>query len=129
MAAFTSSLEKALHQAPLLANERAHEYATLEHLLLALLEDHDAVTAIRARDVDVTQLRRTVTKYVDSELQNLVSGFDGDAKPTSGFERVIQNAVVHAQSSDHEEVTGANVINAIAAERESYAAHFLTGKK
>ena len=125
MPTFSSSLEKALHQALTLANERAHEYATLEHLLLALLDDKDAAAVMRACNVNVKQLRQTIVEYVDTELENLITGYDEDAKPTSGFQRVIQRAVIHVQSSGREEVTGANVLIAIFAERESHAAYFL----
>jgi ATP-dependent Clp protease ATP-binding subunit ClpA len=122
---FSSSLEKALHQALTLANERHHEYATLEHLLLALIDDADAAAVMGACNVNLDQLRSIVTQYVDNELQNLVTGYDEDSKPTSGFQRVIQRAVIHVQSSGREEVTGANVLVAIFAERESHAAYFL----
>ena len=125
MPTFSSSLEKALHQALTLANERAHEYATLEHLLLALLDDKDAAAVMRACSVNIKQLRQTVVEYIDTELENLITGYDEDAKPTSGFQRVIQRAVIHVQSSGREEVTGANVLIAIFAERESHAAYFL----
>jgi ATP-dependent Clp protease ATP-binding subunit ClpA len=122
---FSPSLEKALHQALTYANERHHEYATLEHLLLALLDDPDAAAVMGACNVDFDSLRKTVTAYVDNELSNLVTGYDEDSKPTSGFQRVIQRAVIHVQSSGREEVTGANVLVAIFAERESHAAYFL----
>jgi ATP-dependent Clp protease ATP-binding subunit ClpA len=122
---FSNSLEKAIHQALTYANERHHEYATLEHLLLALIEDPDAAAVMGACNVDLDQLRRTVGDYVDKELSNLVTGYDEDSKPTSGFQRVIQRAVIHVQSSGREEVTGANVLVAIFAERESHAAYFL----
>ena len=125
MPTFSSSLEKALHQALTLANERAHEYATLEHLLLALMDDKDAAAVMRACNVNVRQLKQTITEYIDTELENLITGYDEDAKPTSGFQRVIQRAVIHVQSSGREEVTGANVLIAIFAERESHAAYFL----
>ncbi|WP_404861820.1 ATP-dependent Clp protease ATP-binding subunit ClpA [Georhizobium sp. MAB10] len=125
MPTFSSSLEKALHQALTLANERHHEYATLEHLLLALIDDADAAAVMGACNVNLDQLRSIVTQYVDNELQNLVTGYDEDSKPTSGFQRVIQRAVIHVQSSGREEVTGANVLVAIFAERESHAAYFL----
>lgn len=125
MPTFSSSLEKALHQALTLANERHHEYATLEHLLLALIDDADAAAVMGACNVNLEQLRSIVTQYVDNELQNLVTGYDEDSKPTSGFQRVIQRAVIHVQSSGREEVTGANVLVAIFAERESHAAYFL----
>ncbi|WP_412178955.1 ATP-dependent Clp protease ATP-binding subunit ClpA [Rhizobium sp. TRM95796] len=125
MPTFSSSLEKALHRALTLANERRHEYATLEHLLLSLIDDGDAAAVMRACSVDLDKLRKTVTDYVDNDLANLATGYDEDSKPTSGFQRVIQRAVIHVQSSGREEVTGANVLVAIFAERESHAAYFL----
>jgi ATP-dependent Clp protease ATP-binding subunit ClpA len=125
MPTFSRSLEKALHRALALANERHHESATLEHLLLSLLDDKDAVAVMRACNVDVDQLRGAVLAFVDGELTNLISEDGEDAKPTAGFQRVIQRAVIHVQSSGREEVTGANVLVAIFAERESHAAYFL----
>ncbi|WEX78811.1 ATP-dependent Clp protease ATP-binding subunit ClpA [Sinorhizobium numidicum] len=125
MPTFSPSLEKALHQALTFANERHHEYATLEHLLLALIDDTDAAAVMGACNVNLEALRKTVTDYVDNELSNLVTGYDEDSKPTAGFQRVIQRAVIHVQSSGREEVTGANVLVAIFAERESHAAYFL----
>jgi ATP-dependent Clp protease ATP-binding subunit ClpA len=122
---FSPSLEKALHQALTFANERHHEYATLEHLLLALIDDADAAAVMGACNVNLDVLRKTVGDYIDNELSNLVTGYDEDSKPTSGFQRVIQRAVIHVQSSGREEVTGANVLVAIFAERESHAAYFL----
>jgi len=122
---FSPSLEKALHQALTFANERHHEYATLEHLLLALVDDSDAAAVMGACNVDLDALRKTLIEYIDNELSNLVTGYDEDSKPTSGFQRVIQRAVIHVQSSGREEVTGANVLVAIFAERESHAAYFL----
>ena len=125
MPTFSPSLEKALHQALTFANERHHEYATLEHLLLALIDDADAAAVMGACNVDLDALRKTLVEYVDNELSNLVTGYDEDSKPTSGFQRVIQRAVIHVQSSGREEVTGANVLVAVFAERESHAAYFL----
>ncbi|AXS40887.1 ATP-dependent Clp protease ATP-binding subunit ClpA [Breoghania sp. L-A4] len=125
MPSFSRSLEKALHQALALANERSQEYATLEHLLLALLDDQDAAAVMRACNVDIDLLRRSLIEYIDTELDNLVHDTDDDSKPTAGFQRVIQRAVIHVQSSGREEVTGANVLVAIFAERESHAAYFL----
>jgi ATP-dependent Clp protease ATP-binding subunit ClpA len=125
MPTFSRSLEKALHRALALANERHHESATLEHLLLSLLDDKDAIAVMRACNVDVDMLRGAVLAFVDGELTNLVSDLGEDAKPTAGFQRVIQRAVIHVQSSGREEVTGANVLVAIFAERESHAAYFL----
>ncbi|MCT8998535.1 ATP-dependent Clp protease ATP-binding subunit ClpA [Chelativorans intermedius] len=125
MPAFSQGLERALHQALTYANERHHEYATLEHLLLALIDDNDAAAVMRACNVDLDELRRTVLDYIDTELDNLITGYDEDSKPTAGFQRVIQRAVIHVQSSGREEVSGANVLVAIFAERESHAAYFL----
>jgi ATP-dependent Clp protease ATP-binding subunit ClpA len=122
---FSRSLEQALHRALAVAGERRHEYATLEHLLLALVDDQDAAAVMRACNVDLDALRRNLVDYVDTELANLVSDGRQDSKPTAGFQRVIQRAVIHVQSSGREEVTGANVLVAIFAERESHAAYFL----
>jgi ATP-dependent Clp protease ATP-binding subunit ClpA len=119
------NLEKTLHRALAYANERRHEYATLEHLLLALMDDQDAVAVLRACTVDLDKLRRDLTGYVDGELGNLVSTHAEDAKPTASFQRVLQRAAIHVQSSGREEVTGANVLVAMFAERESHAVFFL----
>src|SRR6202140_1824978 len=125
MPTFSRSLEQSLHRALALANQRHHEYATLEHLLLALVDDQDAAAVMRACNVDLDKLRRNLVAYVESELDNLVTDGAEDSKPTAGFQRVIQRAVIHVQSSGREEVTGANVLVAIFAERESHAAYFL----
>ncbi|WP_019995174.1 ATP-dependent Clp protease ATP-binding subunit ClpA [Aureimonas ureilytica] len=125
MPTFSQSLEKSLHQALTYANERHQEFATLEHLLLALLDDKDAANVMRGCSVDLDALRGSLVEYIDTELANLVSGSDEDSKPTAGFHRVIQRAVIHVQSSGRDEVTGANVLVAIFAERESHAAFFL----
>src|SRR4249919_2537718 len=122
---FSKSLESALHRALEAANERSHEYATLEHLLLALLDDRDAAAVMRACTVDIDTLRTRITAYLDNDLGALVSKDATEAQPTTGFQRVIHRAVVHVQSSGREEVTGANVLVAIFAERESHAAYFL----
>jgi ATP-dependent Clp protease ATP-binding subunit ClpA len=122
---FSRQLEESLHRAVAYANQRKHEYATLEHLLLSLIDDEDAAGVMRACDVDLSALRTTLTNYVDNELRSLVVDDGEDAKPTAGFQRVIQRAVIHVQSSGREEVTGANVLVAIFSERESHAAYFL----
>src|SRR5487761_877943 len=119
------NLEKTLHRALGHANERRHEYATLEHLLLALTEDQDAMAGLRACTVDLEKLRRELINYVDNELVNLVATHVEDAKPTASFQRVLQRAAIHVQSSGREEVTGANVLVALFAERESHAVYFL----
>ncbi len=125
MPSFSRSLEQSLHRALALANERHHEYATLEHLLLALIDDSDSAAVMRACNVDLDKLRRNLVSYLENELENLVTEGSEDSKPTAGFQRVIQRAVIHVQSSGREEVTGANVLVAIFAERESHAAYFL----
>ncbi|MBB3972130.1 ATP-dependent Clp protease ATP-binding subunit ClpA [Hansschlegelia beijingensis] len=125
MPSFSRSLEQSLHRALAFANERHHEYATLEHLLLSLVDDQDAAAVMRACNVDLEILRRNLIEYVDAELDNLVGDTSEDSKPTAGFQRVIQRAVIHVTSSGREEVTGANVLVAIFAERESHAAFFL----
>src|SRR6202047_1060164 len=119
------NLEKTLHRALAYANERRHEYATLEHLLLALTEDQDAVAVLRACSVELEKLRRDVANYVDNELSNLISRQSEAPKPTASFQRVLQRAAIHVQSSGREEVTGANVLVAMFAERESHAVYFL----
>jgi ATP-dependent Clp protease ATP-binding subunit ClpA len=118
-------LEQTLHRALAHANERRHEYATLEHLLLALTEDQDAVAVFRACNLDLDRLRRDLSEYIDNQLSNLVGSATSDAKPTAGFQRVLQRAAIHVQSSGREEVTGANVLVALFSERESHAVFFL----
>jgi ATP-dependent Clp protease ATP-binding subunit ClpA len=122
---FSRSLEQALHRALSIASEKNHEYATLEHLLLALIDDRDAAAVMRACSVDMELLRRNLENYIDHELSSLTVDEGEGSKPTAGFQRVIQRAVIHVQSSGREEVTGANVLVAIFAERESHAAFFL----
>jgi ATP-dependent Clp protease ATP-binding subunit ClpA len=122
---FSSSLEESLHRAIEYANERHHEYATLEHLLLSLIDDRDASSVMRACNVDIERLRAKLTDFLDKELTNLILDQDSEAQPTASFQRVIHRAVVHVQSSGREEVTGANVLVAVFAERESNAAYFL----
>src|SRR5438045_1958097 len=125
MPTFSRNLEQSLHRALARASERHHEYATLEHLLLALLDDQDAAAVMRACNVDLDKLRRNLVSYVEAELDSLIIDGAGESKPTAGFQRVIQRAVIHVQSSGREEVTGANVLVAIFSERESHAAYFL----
>jgi len=125
MPSLSRSLEQALHRAIKLASDRHHEYATPEHLLLALMDDTDAAQVMKACNVDTDALRKTVQKYVDEELMTLVIEDGEDAKPTTGFQRVVQRAVLHVQNSGREEVTGANVIVALFTERESHAVYFL----
>jgi ATP-dependent Clp protease ATP-binding subunit ClpA len=121
----SQNLEKTLHHALALAAEREHEYATLEHLLLALCEDQDAVSVMRACNVDLEQLSQVLTGFLDEDLDELVVSSGEDPKPTAGFQRVVQRAAIHVQSSNREEVTGANVLVALFSERESHAVYFL----
>ncbi len=125
MPTFSRSLEKALHRALSLAAARRQELATLEHLLLSLTDDQDAIAVMKACGVDITELKGSLEDYIDTELSNLITDNVVEAKPTASFQRVIQRAVIHVQSSGREEVTGANVLVAIFAERESHAAYFL----
>ena len=119
------NLEQSLHRALTLATERNHEYATLEHLLLALTDDQDSVAVMRACGVQVDQLKKDLTEFIDVELQNLVTPRMTEPKPTASFQRVVQRAAIHVQSSGREEVTGANVLVAIFSEREAHAVYFL----
>jgi len=125
MPSLSRSLEQALHRAIRLASERHHEYATLEHLLLALVDDSDAAQVMRACNVDLDALRCGLAKYVDEDLATLTIEDGEDAKPTTGFQRVVQRAVLHVQNSGRDEVTGANVLVALFSERESHAVYFL----
>ncbi len=126
MPSFSSTLEGAIHAALQYANERKHELATLEHLLLALIDEPDAARVMSACGVNLHDLRKSLIQFIDEELDSLVSDIDGSqAAPTTGFQRVIQRAAIHVQSSGRNEVTGANVLVAIFAERESHAAYFL----
>ena len=125
MPSLSRSLEQALHRAIKLASDRHHEYATLEHLLLALIDDGDAQQVMKACNVNIDALRRRLRKYVDEELVTLVIEDGEDAKPTTGFQRVVQRAVLHVQNSGRDEVTGANVLVALFTERESHAVFFL----
>ena len=119
------NLEQTLHRALAYANERRHDFATLEHLLLALADDQDAIAVMRACNVDVERLKSDLTDYIDNQLGNIVGKHNNEAKPTAGFQRVLQRAAIHVQSSGREEVTGANLLVALFSERESHAVYFL----
>ena len=119
------NLEKSLHRALSHANERNHEYATLEHLLMALTEDQDAIAVLKACGVDIDKLGEDLKTYLDDELSNLVVEGHEDPKPTASFQRVVQRAAIHVQSSGRQEVTGANVLVAMFSERESHAVYYL----
>ena len=126
MPSFTSTLERAIRKAVVLANEQRHEFATLEHLLLTLTEDPDAQQVMEACSVDIEILRSALLKYIDEDLRSPIpDGTDFKAVPTAAFQRVIQRAAIHVQSAGRSEVTGANVLVAILSERESNATYFL----
>jgi ATP-dependent Clp protease ATP-binding subunit ClpA len=126
MPTFSSSLENAIHASLAYATQRNHELATLEHLLLALIDEPNASRVMRACEVSLDELRAKLTHFLENELDSLVTNLEGvDATPTTAFQRVIQRSVIHVQSSSKQEVTGANVLVAIFAERESHAAYFL----
>ncbi len=126
MPSFSKTLEDAIHAALAIANSRRHELATLEHLLLALVDEPDAAKVMQACSVDLEELRKTLNDFIDDDLSTLVTEVEGsEAVPTAAFQRVIQRAAIHVQSSGRTEVTGANVLVAIFAERESNAAYFL----
>ncbi|HCZ00274.1 MAG: ATP-dependent Clp protease ATP-binding subunit ClpA [Rhodobacterales bacterium RIFCSPHIGHO2_02_FULL_62_130] len=126
MPSFSTTLEQAIHGALALANARRHELATLEHLLLALIDEPDAARVMKACSVNLDDLRKTLVDFIDDDLSTLVTDVEGsEAVPTAAFQRVIQRAAIHVQSSGRTEVTGANVLVAIFAERESNAAYFL----
>ncbi|GAJ27641.1 ATP-dependent Clp protease ATP-binding subunit ClpA [Acidomonas methanolica] len=119
------TLEQTLHRALTLAGERRHEYATLEHLLLALTEDNDTVTVFKACGIDLDKLRADLTEFLDKDLAGLAADRPNEPKPTAAFQRVIQRAAIHVQSTGRDEVTGANVLVALFAERESHAVYYL----
>ncbi|WP_137680452.1 ATP-dependent Clp protease ATP-binding subunit ClpA [Aurantiacibacter suaedae] len=125
MPSFAQNLEKTLHTAIQHAIDRTHEYATLEHLLLALVNDHDAAEVMTACGVDLEELAGVVRQYLDQEYQSLKSSDQADPQPTAGFQRVIQRAILHVQTSGKDTVTGANVLVALFSERDSYAVYFL----
>ena len=125
MPSFARELEQTLHNALAEASGRRHEYATLEHLLLALIEDVHAGRVMEACGVNTGELRDAVRHYLDNELETLKVEAETDPSPTSGFQRVVQRAILHVQSSGRDEVTGANVLVALFSERESYAVYFL----
>ncbi|ODU21300.1 MAG: ATP-dependent Clp protease ATP-binding subunit ClpA [Sphingomonas sp. SCN 67-18] len=125
MPSFAPALETTLHNALTHASSRRHEYATLEHLLLALVDDEDASKVMIACGVEMGDLKDAVTHYLDTELEALRVEGETDPSPTSGFQRVVQRAILHVQSSGRDDVTGANVLVALFSERESYAVYFL----
>jgi len=119
------NLEQTLHRSLGLASKRRHEYATLEHLLLGLLEDTDALAVLKACGIDLEKLKSDLGEFLERDLAGLQTERPGDPKPTAGFQRVVQRAAIHVQSSGRDEVTGANVLVALFSERESHAVYYL----
>ena len=119
------NLEQTLHKALEEATKRGHEYATLEHLLFALTKDQDAMAVLRSCGIKLEEISEKIEKYLDRELDYLKTEEVEEAKPTTAFQRVLQRAAIHVQSSGREEVTGANVLVAMFSERESHAVYFL----
>ncbi len=119
------NLETTLRTALDLAKKQRHEYATLEHLLLALTEDSDASPVLRGVGVNLADLKRALLDFMEQELANLAVDHVEEARPTAGFQRVIHRAAIHVQSAGKHEVNGANVLVAMFSERESHAVFFL----
>ncbi|MEI6320955.1 MAG: Clp protease N-terminal domain-containing protein, partial [Pseudomonadota bacterium] len=117
-------LEVSLHMAFMEARQKRHEFITVEHLLLALLDNPSASEVLKACVVDIEDLRKTLAEFV-AEHTPVVNGENVDTQPTLGFQRVIQRAILHVQSSGKKEVTGANVLVAIFGEKDSHAVYFL----
>ncbi len=119
------NLEKTLRNAYQLATNNKHEYVTLEHLLFCLLDDMDALSVLKACAVNANSLKLSIEKFILKDLENLKENFTGEPKLTNGFQRVLQRAAIHVQSSGRENVTGANMIVALFSEKESHAVYFL----
>src|SRR5204862_3817903 len=120
-------LEVSLHHACMEARQKRHEFITVEHLLLALLDNPSASEVLRACAANIEELRKLLTDFIN-EHTPIVTGDEVDTQPTLGFQRVIQRAILHVQSSGKKEVTGANVLVAIFGEKDSHAVYFLHQK-
>jgi ATP-dependent Clp protease ATP-binding subunit ClpA len=120
-------LEVSLHMAFMEARQKRHEFITVEHLLLALLDNPSASEVLRACAADIDDLRKLLVDFV-TEHTPILAGDEVDTQPTLGFQRVIQRAILHVQSSGKKEVTGANVLVAIFGEKDSHAVYFLHQK-
>ena len=121
----SKNLEISLHRALSIAKKYRHEYATLEHLLYALVDDPDAASVMRGCGISVSDIKKNVGDFLENELNSLVIDEVDEARPTAGFQRVIHRAAIHVQSSGKNEVTGANVLVALFSERDSHAVYFL----
>lgn len=121
----SKNLEISLHRALAIAKNHRHEYATLEHLLFALIDDPDAMAVMRGCGINLIDIKKNLGDFIDNELNSLVIDELEEARPTAGFQRVIHRAAIHVQSSGKSEVTGANVLVALFSERDSHAVFFL----
>src|SRR6266700_3030967 len=114
-------VEVTLHTAFVEARQKRHEFIAVEHLLLALLDNPTAAEVLRACGADMDELREQLTQHVDERTPRIAGDREVDSQPTLGFQRVIQRAILHVQSSGKKEVTGANVLVAIFGEKDSHA--------
>ena len=118
-------LEVSLHLAFVEARQKRHEFITVEHLLLAMLDNPSAAHVLRACGADIEELRATLSQYIDANTPTLPGDGEADTQPTVGFQRVIQRAILHVQSTNKKEVNGANILVALFGEKESHAVYFL----
>jgi len=121
----SEQLEKTIKRAISYANDRQHQYATLEHFLLALLDDKDAAIVLKACDINFDNLKNNLVRYLNEDLKNIISPHSQKAEPSASFQRVLQRAAIHMQSSDNIKINGASVLVSIFSERESHAVYFL----
>ena len=122
----SDELEKTLQKAQENARSLNHQYMTLEHLLLAMTDDSDVVKVLNACNIEISSLKQELEGFIKTKLKELISkDLNSEAKPTLSFQRVIQRAVIHVQSSGKEEANGSNVLVAIFSERESHAVYYL----
>ena len=119
-------LEVSLHLAFVEARQKRHEFITVEHLLLAMLDNPSAAQVLRACGADIEELRATLTKFIDANTPVLPGTTEAETQPTVGFQRVIQRAILHVQSTNKKEVNGANILVALFGEKDSHAVYFLT---
>ncbi len=125
MPTFSKGLEDSLHKALSIARAKKHEFSTLEHLLLAIIDDDDAISIFKHCSIDLNRIRDDLQGYIDNELRHIIVKDLDDVKPTTSFQRVVQRAVIHVQTSGKDEVTSANILVSIFSERESHAVYFL----
>ena len=121
----SNNLEKTLRDAYQIATINKHEFVTLEHLLFSLTNDNDAISVLNACNVDINKLQTNLNNFIAKELSSLKDNFNGEPKLTNAFQRVLQRAAIHVQSSGRESVTGANMLVALFSEKESHAVYFL----